>query len=451
VDASSDDPIVRSLQQVGRYTLRRKLGRGGFADVYLGEHPYLRTQVAIKIMRSFDEADVDTFLAEALLVAQLRHPHIIRVLDFDLEGETPFLVMDYAPNGTVRQRYPEGVRMEPPVILAYVEQVVDALDYIHSLRLIHRDVKPENLLLGANGEVLLSDFGITVAARRMVVRTRTIVGTVAYMAPEQIRGRPCIASDQYALGVMVYEWLCGVRPFRGTARSIAQQHLSARPPSLCERVPGLPPAVEQVVFRALAKNPRYRFESVLAFADALREAFEGQGVSTITESLPAQPVHPYQIEAGRAIPVRAMRGQERKTGPVPSARSQAGKTSFGPTTRRPKKKPAWQRRKIWREIAAAYMIDLLAVAVLSSVLAALNVPPALLELLLALCIVLLPLAAAVLRQNTWLAALTLSIAIAALALAFCLHAPIVFIVVSLALLLLSLAVAFAVSVKRPTR
>ena len=136
---------------------------------------------------------------------------------------------------------------------------------------------------------------------------------------------------------------------------------------------------------------------------------------------------------------------------MPLARPQTGKTGFGPTTRRPKKKPAWQRRKIWREIAATYMIDLLAVAVLSSVLAALNVPPALLELLLALCIVLLPLVAAVLRQNTWLAALTLSIAILALALAFCLHAPIVFIVVSLALLLLSLAVAFAVSVKRPTR
>jgi serine/threonine protein kinase len=402
-------------------------------------------------MRSFDEADVDTFLAEALLVAQLRHPHIIRVLDFDLEGETPFLVMDYAPNGTVRQRYPEGTQLEPRIMLAYVEQVVDALDYIHSLRLIHRDVKPENLLLGANGEVLLSDFGITVTARRMVVRTRAIVGTVAYMAPEQIRGRPCMASDQYALGVMVYEWLCGVRPFKGTARSIAQQHLSARPPSLCERVPGLPPAVEQVVFRALAKNPRYRFESVLAFADALREAFEEQEVSTITESLPAQPVHPYQIEAGRAISVRAMRDQERKTGPVPCVRSQTGKTSFGPTTRRPKKKPAWRRRKIWREIAATYMIDLLAVAILSSVLAALNVPPALLELLLAFCIVLLPLVAAVLRQNTWLAALTLSIAIAALALAFCLHAPIVFLVVSLALLLLSLAVAFAVSVKRSTR
>ena len=450
MDASSGDSIVRSFQQVGKYALHRKLGHGGFADVYLGEHLYLRTQVAIKIMRSFDEADVDTFLTEALLLAQLRHPHIIRVLDFDLEGETPFLVMDYAPNGTVRQRYPERTRLEPHVILAYVEQVADALQYIHSQHLIHRDVKPENLLLGPHGEVLVSDFGITIAARRMVVRTQTIVGTIAYMAPEQIRGRPCMASDQYALGVMVYEWLCGVRPFKGTPRSIGQQHLSARPPSLCERLPGLPSAVEQVVFRALAKNPRYRFESVQAFAAALCDAFEEQGVTAVTESLPAQPAPPYWIEAERALPARAMRSQERKTSSMPLARPQTGKTGFGPTTRRPKKQPAWQRRKIWREIAASYLIDLLAAAVLSSVLAALNVPPALLELLLALCIVLLPLAAAILRQNTWLAALTLSIALVALTLAFCLHLPTVFIGVSLSLMFLSVAVAFAVSVKRPT-
>lgn len=436
MDAFSSDPLVGSFQQVGKYALRRRLGRGGFANVYLGEHIHLRTQVAIKIVRSFDEFDVYTFQTEARFVAQLRHPHIIRVLDFDLEGETPFLVMDYAPNGTVRQRYPEGTQLESRTVLAYVEQVADALYYIHSRRLIHRDVKPENLLLGPNGEVLLSDFGISIAARRMVVRTQTVVGTVPYMAPEQIRGRPCMASDQYALGVMVYEWLCGSRPFKGTPHAIAQQHLSAWPLSLCERVPGLPPAVEQVVFRALAKNPRYRFESALAFAAALREAFEGQDIPTIIDSLPLQPAQPYPVAADRFVPV--MRSQERKT-------------SLVPTTRSPKRKPAWQRRKIWREIAACYLVDLLVAIILSSVLSALNVLPALLGLLLAFCIILLPLAGAVLRQNTWLAALTLSIAIVALALAFCLHTPVVFIVVSLALQFVSLGVAFAVSMKRSTR
>lgn len=434
MDAFSSDPLVRSFQQVGKYALRRRLGRGGFADVYLGEHIHLRTQVAIKIVRSFDAFDVYTFQTEARFVAQLRHPHIIRVLDFDLEGETPFLVMDYAPNGTIRQRYPEGTRLEPRILLAYVEQVAAALYYIHSRRLIHRDVKPENLLLGPNGEVLLSDFGISIAARRMVVRTQTVVGTVHYMAPEQIRGRPCMASDQYALGVMVYEWLCGSRPFKGTPHAIVQQHLSAWPPSLCERVAGLPPAVEQVVFRALAKNPRYRFESVLAFAAALREAFEGQDVTTVIDSLPLQSAQPYAVAADCSNSLPVMRSQERKT-------------SLVPTTRSPKRKPAWQRRKIWREIAACYLIDLLVAIILSSVLSALNVPPA----LLAFCIVLLPLAGAVLRQNTWLAALTLSITIVALALAFCFHAPVVFIVVSLALQLVSLWVAFAVSVKRSTR
>lgn len=421
MNVSSSGSAMRSpWLQVGRYALLGKLGRGGFADVYLGEHIYLHTQVAVKIVRSFDEFNVDTFLAEARLVAQLQHPHIIRVLDFDLEGETPFLVMDYAPNGTVRQRYPEGTPLEPRIVLEYVEQVAAALQYIHSQRLIHRDVKPENLLLGPDDEVLLSDFGISIAARRSIVRTQAVVGTVAYMAPEQIRGRPCLASDQYALAVMVYEWLCGVRPFRGSPGRIARQHLYAQPPSLCERVRGLPPTVEQVVFRALAKNPRYRFESVQDFAWALSEAF-GERITTVNESFPAQLAHPYPVRADRSNSGPATRSQEKKTG--------------------------HQRRKVWREVAACYGIDLLAAAILGSILSALNVQSFMLELLLVLCIVLLPLTGAIIRQNNWLAVLTLSIALVAAALALCFHALILFVAVFLALLTVSLWVAFAVSVK----
>ena len=413
---SQSSSVWHPRQQYGKYELLKLLGRGGFADVYLGEHVYLHTRVAIKILHSLDEFDVDTFLDEALMVAQLRHPHIIRVLDFDLEGETPFLVMDYAPNGTVRQRYPEGRWLEPHVVLEYVEQVAAALQYIHNQHLIHRDVKPENLLLGPYDEVLLSDFGISLAARRTVVRTQTVVGTVAYMAPEQIRGRPCLASDQYALGVMVYEWLCGFRPFRGSPGSIVRQHLHARPPSLCERVPGLPPAVEQVVMRALAKNPRYRFESVQDFAWALNEAF-GERVTAVNESIPA---YPYPVRVARPNTGPARRGQEKKT----------------------------SKRKVWREVTACYAIDLLAAALLGSVLTALNVEPLLLKLLMALCIVLLPLIWAVVRHNRQLGILTLSIALVAAALAFCFHALLTFVAVFLILLTVSMWLAFAVSVKR---
>ncbi len=141
----------------------------------------------------------------------------MRVLDFGVENDVPFLVMNYAPNGTLRQLHPSGTRLSPATIASYVEQVAEALQYAHEEKLIHRDVKPENMLLGRGNEVLLSDFGIAVIAESTHYQTsQEVGGTAPYMAPEQIRGKPCPASDQYALGVVVYEWLSGNRPFRGT-------------------------------------------------------------------------------------------------------------------------------------------------------------------------------------------------------------------------------------------
>src|SRR6266487_1210441 len=153
--------------------------------------------------------------------------------------------------------------------------VAEALQYVHDQGLIHRDVKPHNMLLGGDYQVMLSDFGIAVMAQRMGYRIQKVQefeGTILYTAPEQVRGRPRIASDQYALGVVVYEWLCGSWPFQGTIEEIASQHTLAHPPSLCERLPTISPAVEQVVFKALAKEPDERFESVQEFAKALERA-----------------------------------------------------------------------------------------------------------------------------------------------------------------------------------
>src|SRR2546421_2904412 len=127
-------------QQLGNYRLIRLLGRGGFAEVYLGEHLRLKTQAAIKILHtSLEGDDVDGFLREAQIVAHLKHPHIVRVLDFDVEENTPFLVMDYLPNGNVRQVYPKGRRMPPETIVYYVKQVASALQYAHDENVIHRD------------------------------------------------------------------------------------------------------------------------------------------------------------------------------------------------------------------------------------------------------------------------------------------------------------------------
>jgi serine/threonine protein kinase len=263
-------------QQFGHYQLIRLVGQGGFAAVYLGEHRYLGTQAAIKILHTWlTTAGVRNFCAEARIAARLVHPHIIRVLDFGLEGEMPYLVMDYAPRGTLLQCYPPGSQLAPQVINNYVGQIADALQYIHDRGLIHRDIKPENLLLGPNNRLLLSDFGIAIATHKVTASSEQVIaGTIAYMAPEQIQGKPCRASDQYALGILTYAWLCGTLPFQGSLDDIAEQHLFEAPPSLNERVSTIPFAVEDVVFRALAKDPGQRYSSVREFAVALKEAFE---------------------------------------------------------------------------------------------------------------------------------------------------------------------------------
>src|SRR6266851_1833333 len=260
-------------QQIDDYRLIRLLGAGNFGEVYLGEHIHYQTQVAVKVLKIHLTPDtLKDFLNEARTV-RLKHPHIIQIVDFGIADNTPFLVMDYAPNGTLRQRHPQGTRLPLQSILPYVKQVASALQYAHDTRLIHRDVKPQNMLLGRNNEVLLSDFGIAVVAHtERSLTTQEMAGTVPYMAPEQIRGKPRPASDQYALGIAVYEWLCGARPFRGSQWEIIDQHMSAPPPSLKEFVPAIPLAVEEVTLTALAKDPQQRFASIQAFANALEQA-----------------------------------------------------------------------------------------------------------------------------------------------------------------------------------
>src|SRR5437660_6020693 len=261
-------------QRLGNYRLIRQLGQGGFAQVYLGEHIRLGTQAAIKLLAThLSSDDAEKFLAEARIIARLEHPHIVRILDFDVENDIPFLVMSYAPNGTIRRRYPKGTRLPLEVALTYFTQAAGALQYAHDEKLIHRDIKPENMLLGRHNELLLSDFGIAVVAHSSRSQgTHEIVGTIAYMAPEQIQGKPRPASDQYALGVIVYEWLCGCHPFYGTVAELATQHLHASPAPLHQQVSDMPPAIEAVVLKALEKDPHDRFASMQEFANAFEQA-----------------------------------------------------------------------------------------------------------------------------------------------------------------------------------
>src|SRR5215470_3090675 len=161
-------------QQLGNYRLLRLLGQGGQASVYLGEHLYLKSQAAVKVRHvALTEEEQAVFLQEAQTLVRLSHPRIVRVLDFALQDGLPFLVMEYAARGTLRQRHPRGTRLPLDVIVPYVKQVASALQYTHDQRLIHRDIKPENMLLSARDEVLLSDFGLVMLAPQALSSGRT--------------------------------------------------------------------------------------------------------------------------------------------------------------------------------------------------------------------------------------------------------------------------------------
>jgi tetratricopeptide (TPR) repeat protein len=291
-------------QQLGNYRLVRLLGRGGFADVYLGHHIHLNTQAAIKILHTqLESKNIEQFRTEARTLAHLIHPRIVRLLDFGIVDAIPYLIMDYASNGSLRQQYPSGMIRPFEKIVSIVLEVAEALQYAHDKKIIHRDVKPENIFLREDNEAVLGDFGIAVLSRTSESQqTQDVKGTVSYMAPEQLQGHPSRASDQYSLGIVVYECLTGIVPFHGSSAEIMSQHLLMPPPSIVQRVPLVSPLIEQVVLKALEKDPDRRFESVRKFAQALAAAVDKskptpQGVSDHQDGESGAPM--------KAAPLRA--------------------------------------------------------------------------------------------------------------------------------------------------
>jgi len=291
---AEDDERVGQL--FGNYRVVQLLGKGGFAKVYLGEHLHLEKHLAaIKVLRPElpYKFKVD-FLNEAQCSLELRHPHIVRFIDFGVKEGIPFLIMEYLVNGTMRTRHPKGSCIPIETVVSYAKQIANALQYLHEQKLVHRDVKPENILLGARGELLLSDFGIMVEAHSTgSLVEQGFAGTVAYMAPEQIQKLPRSASDQYALGVIIYEWLCGTHPFENVEgppfadRNLKMQyhHLQTPPPALHDQFSSISYAVERVVLKALEKDPKDRWTSVQAFATALEQANQHTSVTVRIPSL----------------------------------------------------------------------------------------------------------------------------------------------------------------------
>jgi len=264
--------VGRSL---GRYRLEDLLGQGGMAEVYRATDTKLARTVAVKVILATHAIKGDfleRFLREARMVASLEHPNILPVYDFGEDNGAPFLVMPYLSGGTLRERLKAGAA---PLALAsaWIAQLADALDAAHAAGVLHRDVKPANVLLGKDDRLFLADFGIAkmLESQSGLTATGVVVGTPIYMAPEQAQGHPASpATDRYSLAVVAYEILCGRPPFEGdSALSLMHQHVSTPPPPLSTRIGGLAGGLDAVLTQALAKDPAARPPTCRAFADAV--------------------------------------------------------------------------------------------------------------------------------------------------------------------------------------
>jgi WD40 repeat protein len=267
-----EDAIMEDLtgQLFDTYRLIKRLGLGNYGAVYLAEHLHHKTKVAIKILHTqLDQDSFASFLTEARAF-QLEHPNIVRVKDFGIENNRPFLVMNYTPNGNLRQRHNRGIKLPWDTVVVYARQIAEALQCVHDQGIVHRDIKPQNLLVGSNDEILLGDFGIATTSHTWNPRlAQKIQGTPVYMAPEQLDGHAVRQSDQYALGIVMYEWLTGKTPFGGSLDEVViQQHL-AMPQPLRNEVPSLSPQIEALIMKMLEKDPSKRFASMREFVAAL--------------------------------------------------------------------------------------------------------------------------------------------------------------------------------------
>lgn len=303
----------RAGQQFGTYQLVSLLAESPIAEVYRGEQRYSHIDVALKLLRRplATTEEIDAFRGEARTLARLIHPHIVRVLGFDVQDHIGFLVMDYTPGGTCRQRYPGGEAQTLETILPAIQQAADALQYAHEQGVIHQALKPESLLVGHQEEVVLAGFRLASAYPQAEGQTPEEISPVtAYLAPEQLQGKPGPASDQYALGVIAYEWLSGAPPFQEAGAALAQEILKAAPPPLHGDALTLWSVVERVLMRALAKDPTKRFATVQAFAAALAEAAQAEpaaqpaaasaSTSRPSSQQPAAAARPAAAQPGRS-------------------------------------------------------------------------------------------------------------------------------------------------------
>lgn len=310
------DPYIG--KKLGNYEITELIGKGGMAGVYKAHQPSMNRTVAIKIMSqqfTGDELFVKRFKNEAELIAQLEHAHILPVYDFGEEDGTLYIVMRYLPSGTLADRIAANGMPLKDAVTIFV-QIARALDYAHSRGVIHRDLKPGNILVDRQSNSFLSDFGIakSLEQTRNLTGTGGVVGTPTYMSPEQGLGEPLDArSDIYALGVLLFEMLTGKIPFEAdNAMAVMLKHINEVAPSPKSMNPSIPPQVEDVVLRALEKTPADRFASAGEMADMLENAY---AVSIGVTPPHGQPVS--AMDGPATMPIAAAPSPQTMPAPVP--------------------------------------------------------------------------------------------------------------------------------------
>lgn len=269
------DPLVGTVLN-GRYRVDGKIARGGMAMVYLGTDLTTDRQIAIKVMHAHlatDSSFVERFEREAMNAARLEHPNLISVTDQGRDGDVVYLVMEYLESVTLRKELRHRGKLTPRQAIVVSNAILAALEAVHDAGMIHRDLKPDNVLLGTDGTIKLTDFGLARAVTTATT-TKTLIGTVGYVAPELVtRAGADARTDLYTLGIMLYEMLTGSQPYTDEVPiQVAYRHVHDRVPAPSEALPGLSPTIDALVLWATSPEPEDRPESAHAFRRALAEA-----------------------------------------------------------------------------------------------------------------------------------------------------------------------------------
>ncbi len=265
--------------KIGRYEVIDEMGQGGQGVIFLAHDPYMQRQVVVKVLmfdHAHDEIQREFFQHEAEIIASLEHPFIVPVYDFGWHGAQPYIVMRYMAGSSLADLLRQKA-LRTRDYAAAMTRICEALDVAHARGIIHRDIKPQNILFDTSRQAFLADFGLAKSLQMTENASKWLVGTPAYMSPEQVQDHPLDGrSDVYALGVMLYEFLTGQLPFGGENSEMLSAHLHEQVPSVLAYAADLPPVWQEIINKAMSKSPDERYASAGEFAQKVQDVASGR-------------------------------------------------------------------------------------------------------------------------------------------------------------------------------